>query len=97
MNSFFDTILSNIDWVVIVIVLCSGFFQSRYLANWKVQSASKTLLVSFVASAIYIALMKNPENGKNWAGYFLSYFFSTSLYELLVKPFTNWISSKVGS
>ena len=97
MNTFFDTILSSIDWIVIVIVLCAGFFQSRYLAAWNVSSATKTLVVSFLASAIYIALLKNPENGKNWAGYFLSYFFATSLYELLVKPFTNWISAKVGN
>jgi hypothetical protein len=100
MNNFLDTILSNLDWVVVVIVLCSGFFQSRYLSGFTISksndSAIKTLLVSAVAAAIYISLLKNPENGKNWAGYFLSYFFATSLYELIVKPFTNWITSKVG-
>lgn len=100
MNTFLDTIMNNVDWVIVIIVLCSGFFQNRYLAgfSWRQNaahdSALKTLFVSFVASLLYILLIKNPENGKNWAMYFLSYFFATSLYELLVKPFVSWIQSK---
>lgn len=103
MNNFFDIILSSIDFVVVAIVLCSGFFQTRYLSVWtwskdpKHDSALKTLVVSFLASVVYIVLIKDPEKGSNWAKYFLSYFFATSLYELLVKPFYTWISSKLGN
>jgi hypothetical protein len=102
MNSFFDTITSRIDFIIVAIVLCSGFFQTRYLSGWvwaknsTQDSALKTLAVSAVASVIYIALVKDPAKGSNYAMYFLSYFFATSLYELLIKPFVNWITLRIG-
>lgn len=102
MNSFFDTITSRIDFIIVAIVLCSGFFQTRYLSAWvwakntTQDSALKTLAVSAVASLVYIILLKDPEKGENYAMYFLSYFFATSLYELLIKPFVSWITLKFG-
>ena len=102
MNNFFDILQSHLDFVVVAIVLCSGFFQKMYLKGFSFakdasyDSALKTLAVSFVASAIYIILIKNPEKPNNWAMYFLSYFFATSLYELLINPFINWVKAKTG-
>lgn len=93
----FDIILNQIDFYIVCLVLASGFFQNRYLTGIVISktnsldSALKTLLVSFCVSAIYIMLIKNPEKSSNWAKYFLSYFFATSMYELLVDPFVNWI------
>lgn len=97
-----DALLSKLDLIVMGIVLCSGFFQKMYLKGFKLSndpsydSALKTLLVSGVASAIYILALKNPQEGNNWAKYFVSYFAATSLYELLVSPFVRWIKAKTG-
>jgi len=102
MEQFFDTILNAVDFIIIGIVLVSGFFQKMYLKGFYLSkdssydSALKTLVVSAVFSSIYILLIKNPENVTNWAKYFLSYVFATSLYELLINPFTNWIKKKTG-
>lgn len=98
-----DLIIDKLDFVIVGIVLCSGFFQKLYLKgivftkDSSYNSALKTLLVSGVASAIYILAIKDPENGINWAKYFLSYFAATSLYELLISPFVKWIKGKIGN
>lgn len=97
-----DALLSKLDFWVMGIVLCSGFFQKMYLKGFTLSkdpsydSALKTLLVSGVASTIYIVFVKDPEQGNNWAKYFVSYFAATSLYELLVSPFVKWIKKVTG-
>lgn len=100
--NFFDAFLDKFDVWVVGIVLCSGFFQQKYLKGivWSkdasYDSALKTLAVSAVASAIYIVLLKDPDSANNWAKYFVSYFGATSLYELLVQPFIRMIKRKTG-
>lgn len=100
--NFFDSFLDKFDVWIVGIVLCSGFFQSKYLKGfiWSkdsgYDSALKTLAVSAVASAIYIVLLKDPDSANNWAKYFVSYFGATSLYELLVQPFIRMIKRKTG-
>ena len=102
MNNFFDAFLDKFDLIVVGLVLCSGFFQKNYLKGFafskdsSYDSALKTLLVSAMVSAIYIFLIKDPESANNWAKYFVSYFAATSLYELLINPFTNYIKNKLG-
>lgn len=88
----------HIDFIIVLLVLSAGFFQSRYLSTWeitkdpKTASALRTLIVSMFASAIYLILL-NP--GKDtFANYFVSYFAATSLYELLVRPFMNWLNKE---
>lgn len=100
--NLFEALLSKLDAVIMGIVLCSGFFQNKYLKGitWSkdksYDSALKTLAVSAVASAIYIVLIKDPESANNWAKYFVSYFAATSLYELLVLPFIKWVKKATG-
>ncbi len=86
------------------IVLCSGFFQKRYFQGFRLSklndsydSALKTLALSFVVSVIYIYLLKDPDKASNWSKYFFSYFGATSLYELLVQPFVEWIKKVTGA
>jgi hypothetical protein len=102
--NFFDIILNSIDFLIVALVLASGFFQSRYMTGFKLSktnegldSALKTLGVSFVVSAIYILILQDPDKPSNWAKYFLSYFFATSFYELIVDPFVNFVKKKLGS
>lgn len=103
MGNFFDSFADKLDIAIVGIVLCSGFFQKMYLKGFSLSkdsgydSALKTLLVSAVASALYIVFLKDAANANNWAKYFISYFGATSLYELLISPFTNWVKSKFGS
>lgn len=100
----------NLDVVIVAIVLLSGFFQERYLPQWNIAkdprlcAALKTLLVSFVAGSIYIFLVYKQEKAEAdgakvflpWVKYFVSYFFSTSLYDLVIRPLRKWIKKKVG-
>lgn len=101
----------NLDVIVIVLVFLSGFFQEKYLCEFKwvkdarIDASLKTLIVSFVVSSIYIFLMykeakRIAEDGKAlvpWAKYFISYFAATSLYDLGIKPLRRWIKTKTGN
>lgn len=102
MNTFFESFLDKLDWVIVVLVLLCGFFQKRYLKGFSLSketsydSALKTLFLSAVVASLYIFLLKDPNKVNNWSKYFISYFAATSLYELLVTPFLAWIKSKTG-
>lgn len=102
MQNFFDSLLNKFDLWIVLIVLCSGFFQGMYLKvitlakDVKYDSALKTLLVSALVSTMYIFLLKDPEKANNWAKYFVSYFAATSLFELLIGPFVKYIKTKTG-
>lgn len=102
MINLLNHLMTGIDLWVIAIVLCSGFFQKKYLQGFSISkrpdydSALKTLLLSAIASTLYIFLLKDPEKSSNWSKYFFSYFGATSLYELLVSPFVEWIQKITG-
>lgn len=102
MTEFLNQFLSMIDPVIIVLVILSGFFQKRYFKGFtwakekSYDNALKTLALSFVVSIIYILLFRSPENAKPWANYFISYFFATSMYELLLQPFLKAIGIRFG-
>lgn len=103
MTDFFNSLLDKVDLIIVALVLVSGFFQARYFKGFNLvkdpsyDSALKTLALSAVVSVIYIYLLKDPNKADNWAKYFYSYFGATSLYELLIDPFRNWIMKKIGS
>jgi hypothetical protein len=98
----------NIDLVIFLIVMVSGFFQERYLSNWyivkdaRLCAALKTLIVSFVAGTIYIFIVykQSKTDGAEvlipWGKYFITYFMTTSIYDILVRPFRKWITKITG-
>lgn len=102
MNDFFQSLMDKMDIYIVVIVLCAGFFQSRYFKGFtwskdaSYDSALKTLALSALVSVIYIWLIKDPEKASNWSKYFISYFAATSLYELLISKFVDWVKDKTG-
>jgi putative effector of murein hydrolase LrgA (UPF0299 family) len=103
MNEFFDSFATKIDIYIVGLVLLSGFFQNKYFKGFKINkkdesydSALKTLLLSAVVSVVYIYLLKDPEKADNWSKYFISYFMATSIYELIVSKFVDWIKLKTG-
>jgi hypothetical protein len=79
---------ANVDWVIVLLVIASGYFQSAYLKDLNINDALKTLLVSFVASGIYLLLAGDLVNKASLAKYFFSFFLATSLYEILLKGWT---------
>lgn len=110
---FIDTLQQkwNIDLVIFLIVMASGFFQERFLPYWQLVkdqrlcAALKTLIVSFIASSVYIFIVyKQLHSDKTegaevivpWGKYFITYFMSTSIYDLLVRPFRKWITKITG-
>ena len=101
-SQFFDLLVGSFDWWIVLLVLCSGFFQKKYFqgfrwaSNDSYDSALKTLALSFFVSVVYILLMRDPGEEKNWSRFFVSYFFATSLYELLVDPFIKWVKKFAG-
>lgn len=102
MTEFLNQFLAHVDVTIITLVILSGFFQKKYFRGFtwskdnSYDQALKTLALSFVVSLIYILLFRNPENAKPWANYFISYFFATSLYELLLQPFIKAIGLRLG-
>lgn len=98
MEKFFTEFVSRIDAVILVLVILSGFFQKKYLTSirlsrtYATDGALKTLIVSLIVSIIWILLKRDGE-ATAYADYFISYFFGTSLYELIVKPFERWIKT----
>lgn len=103
MEELFDHAVTkwNVDLWVVLIVLLSGFFQKSYMEGFSISkkprydSALKTLIVSFIVSIVYIYLA-NRDNKDPWpmSEYFFSYFLATSLYELVIDPFRDWIVKK---
>lgn len=92
----------HIDPIIVLIVIASGFFSKRYLKGFalvitdeKADDAFKTLLVSLIVSAVYLALIGLPR--EMWAQYFISYFLATSLYEIIVRPISKVIKAMAGS
>lgn len=112
MISFFDDLIKqwNLDLIIFAIVMLSGFFQERFLSGWKVSkdsrlsAALKTLIVSFLASSIYIFFshrqLKGHGDGADvlipWGKYFMTFFAATSVYDLLVRPFRRWLAKVTG-
>jgi hypothetical protein len=83
-----DAFNANIDWVIVILVIASGYFQNAYLKDFDFADALKTLLVSFVVSGIYLLLVGDLNDKASLARYFFSYFIATSLYEILLKSWT---------
>lgn len=95
-NHLWNALALNINWVIVLIVIGSGYFQKRYLTSITfMNEALKTLLVSFLAATIYMWLIGALQDKLSLAQYFFSYFISTSLYEVLLKPLTRWVENKL--
>lgn len=81
-----------IDFVMIVLVVLSGIFQSKYWTEGKnISGAWKTLITSFLFCWIYVAIrifigVAQKEDALKW---FFSYVLATSLYDLFLKK---WLS-----
>lgn len=101
MNNFYQQFIDRIDAVILVLVILSGFFQKKYLAGLvlskqqNTDGALKTLALSFIVCLAWI-LLKRDGKATAWADYFITYFFATSLYELILSPFKKWIQKYTG-
>ncbi len=100
MATFFELL----NWVVIVLVLCSGLFAKKYLddidsiGRFKISLAVKTLIVASFFVSFY-ALMEHWSGniGKgDISSYFFSYCVATSFYELILKGVIKFLERKLG-
>lgn len=87
-------LISQIDWVVMMLFILGGLFAKNYFTDWKLSTAWKTLLVGSLFVLIYVLVQW-------WAGkfhihdidrYVFTYFATTSLYELILKHFFELLS-----
>jgi len=107
MIQYLQDLFPNVDAIIVLLVLMSGFFQERYLRGFKISKDSdldgalKTLIVSGIFSVIYIVLLMDESSRHNWSKYFLSYVSATSLYQLVIGPFVKfikkWIAKVTGT
>lgn len=76
-----------IDVLMVIIVLLSGIFQTKYMQDLKLPGAWKTLLASLFFSTIYILIkiFSGADIQQDLLNWFFSYLFATSFYELLFK------------
>lgn len=90
----------HINGVIVLIVIAAGYFQNSYTKDLhlskddKTNSALKTLLISGLVVSIML-VFQQAKRDEIWDA-FLSYFLATSFYELLVRPITKFIQSKIG-
>jgi uncharacterized membrane protein len=86
----------HLDAVVMLLVICAGFFQKKYLANVNLLPALKTLIVGCVFVSIWVLIKwvnKSLERDKV-EDYFISFAVATSLYDLVLKPILNRLFPK---
>lgn len=94
----------HVDPVIVAIVIASGFFQEKYLCaftwskNARYDASLKTLALSAVVGLIYAYIVHagNKTADVPAGMYFISYFLSTSLYDLIINPIRRFIKNKVG-
>lgn len=84
-----NDILNLLDPIVMALILLAGIFTKNFLTFWKWDTALKTLIVSTGAVIVYIGIKyaTGKFDTSELENYFLTYFFTTSLYEILLKSF----------
>lgn len=91
-----QTIEQNIDWIIVLFVIASGYFQTFYTKRiTQISGAIKTLILSFVVVTIYLFLEGSLFNKQMLSHYFFSYFMATSMYEIILYPITAFIQKKI--
>lgn len=90
-----DNILSFLQWdslhldgVIILLVICAGYWQKKNLSTINMIDAWKTLIVSFVFCFVYVLLLFIAGHLKKdkLVDYFISFAVATSMYDLILKP-----------
>lgn len=78
----------HLDGVIVLLVICSGLWQKKYLETVNIIPAWKTLLVSLVGCLFYLGLLLISGELKNekLVDYFISFAVATSMYDLIMKP-----------
>jgi hypothetical protein len=98
----------NLDPIIVVLIICGGFAAKTYI-SWEfihigkfrmaLKDAWKTLIVGSLFCGIYLAILWKTDAMPEdiYLRFFYSYIFTTSLYELMIKPFTGWVTKNFNS
>lgn len=89
---------ANINVMVLALIIVGGIAATRFLSKWKWDGALKTLLVGSIFVGIYILIryMNGEFHKTDLESYFVTYCFTTSLYELILKYFMDAIQGFFG-
>jgi hypothetical protein len=87
-----------IDPIIMALVFLSGFSQEKYLVGisfskdkrW--DASIKTLGLSFIVTTIYILLVVREGGIFSLVKYFFTYFMTTSIYDIAIRPIRKWIT-----
>ena len=99
LTNIYQILLSvNIDLLIVMLVIASGYFQFRYMADIKLKPVYKTLIVATILTALYIVLSCDFTS---WLCLrpclltaLMSYAIATSFYETIVKFTMETLTSK---
>lgn len=99
--NIYELLLSfNIDLLIVLLVIASGYFQYRYMSAIMIKAVYKTLIVATALTALYILLTCDF---KSWVCVkpclltaLISYTVATSFYETIVKYTMETLQSKFG-
>ena len=91
-----------VDWLIVVLVICAGYYQNSYLKgvtlakDAKYDSTLKTLILGTLFNVVYLVILGvNSGLPKEvWAKLFFSYIFATSFYDILMRPIGKWIVNR---
>ncbi len=81
METIFNFLLANTDWLLFGMILFSGLFVKEYV-NVKVSNVYKILITSVLISFIFYILSDCKSDCLN--KYIFTYLFATSTYELIL-------------
>ena len=94
----------GINYQIVIMILLGGIFAQTYfrafthIGPFKIDAAWRTLIVgtAFVFGLVIFKAYRGPLPKEIWEEYFISYIFSTSLYEIDLKRVFNSILIKFG-
>jgi hypothetical protein len=82
--NFFET---NLDYYLLIMIILSGIFITKYTAKIKIENTYKVLISSILISSVFYFIEDCNKSCLN--KYLFTYFFATSFYELIVRVVLN--------
>ena len=100
LNTLVDRVAAQIDFIMMLLVFCGGYFQKTWLAGLKANPAFKTFIMSTIFAGGYafvIWLSGQFDKATMPAKWFVTYCVATSIYELGAKRLFDWLDKKLNS
>jgi TctA family transporter len=85
----FNTYSDDVDFIIVLLFVITGYFMKKYFVEWKLKMVYKVLIVGTFLTGLYIlSLYTSGVDVKVlWKKWLVSYALSTSLYDVVLKLF----------